>query len=97
MHGPAQAKAGASCLYPRVPQHLHLGTHCLVFFAAGSLTLPLADMEAETGAETDTETDATDELSLEIARDEEEARSVAEPGGEILVFCALSCIFANNF
>jgi len=50
-----------------------LGTHCLVFFAAGSLSLPLADMEAETGAETDTGIDATDELSLEIAGDEEEA------------------------
>ena len=46
-----------------------LGTHCLVLFAAGPLSLPLADLEAET----DTEIDAPDELSLEIAGDEEEA------------------------
>ena len=50
-----------------------LGTHCLVFFAAGSLPLPLADLEAETVTEIDAEIDATDELSLEIAGDEEEA------------------------
>jgi len=63
-----------------------LRTHCLVFFAAGSLSLPLADMEAETGAETDTGIDATDELSLEIAGDGEGARSVSEPGGECQQF-----------
>ena len=68
-----------------------LGTHCLVLFAAGSLSLPPADMEAEAGAETDIEIDAADELVLEIAGDEEEARSVSEPGGEISAFCALSC------
>ena len=63
------------------------------FFAAGSLSLPLADMDVETGAETDTE---IDELLLEIAGNEE-GRSVSEPGGEISAFCALSCMFANNF
>ena len=73
MHGPARAKAVAQCLCPRVPSATSasaLGTHCLVFFAAGSLSMPLVDMEAETGAETDTEIDATDELLLEIAGDE---------------------------
>ena len=49
-------------------------------------------MEAETAAETDTEIDAADELALEIAWDEEEARSVSEPGGEISAFGALSCV-----
>jgi hypothetical protein len=54
-------------------------------------------MEAEAGAETDIEIDAADELVLEIAGDEEEARSVSEPGEAISAFCALRCMFANNF
>ena len=37
-------------------------THCLVFFEAGLLSLPIADMKAET----DTEIDATDKMSLEM-------------------------------
>ena len=79
---------GASSMKSSAPA---LVTHYLVFFAVGSLSLPHADMEAETGAETDTEIDAADELMLVIAWDEEEARSVSEPRGEISAFCALSC------
>ena len=79
----------ASCL--AVFQAPALGTHCLVFFAAGSLSLLHAAMEAETSAEADAEIDAADELALEIACDEEDARSISEFGGEISAFCALSC------
>ena len=57
------------------------------FFVAGPLSLPHADMEAETGAETDIAIDAAHGLALEIAGDEEEARSVSE----ISAYCALSC------
>ena len=49
-------------------------------------------MEAETGAETDIEIDAADELELEIAWDDEEARSASEAGGIISAFCAFSCV-----
>ena len=44
---------------------VHWGHTTWSFFAVGSLSLPLADPEAETGAETDTEVDAADEVALE--------------------------------
>ena len=53
---PCSSQSGGIVVVPKGATTPALGTHCLVFFAAGSLPLPLADMEEET----DTETDATD-------------------------------------